>query len=244
MDRHKTQQVWLTRPREDSIALARNLAAEGIASIIAPVMHIIPMPLPSLPMRPDAILLTSRHGAHAISSLPQAWRSFPTYCVGRATAHAAMEHGATRMIAGGNNLRALLPRLIADIPAGSHLLYLSGREVSADVPHLLAKYSIHVDRQVVYQAVAVHQLPESIRTALAANRIHQVVFFSPRTAQITAQLLHDHGLSSAIANITAVCLSANIANAASAAPWASLAVAPSPTRQAMQALLVSLAPKE
>jgi uroporphyrinogen-III synthase len=182
--------IWLTRPREDSTAFAIELTAHGIDSIIAPVLHIVRQPMPSLAIHnPAALLITSRHAAHALAELPASWRALPAYCVGSATARAASEHGLTHIIPGARDVLALLPTMTSDLAPDSHVLYLAGDETRTDVLGLLAAHHIHVSTAIVYHAIAERALNDEIRAALIDNRITAAAFFSPRSAEITCALI-------------------------------------------------------
>lgn len=225
--------IWLTRPRDDSAALATALAAKNLRSIIAPVLEIQPLPVSLPTTMPDAILLTSRHAAHA---LPIAWAQLPVYCVGAATAEAAQAAGYRHLCVGAGDMLALLPEL-ADALRGQSLFYLSGEDISVDVAALLAAQQVEVQRAIAYRASAAEQLPPLIRDALEADQLRSVVFFSARTARITEQLLRAANLTHLANTLTAYCLSLTVAQAAATLPWRRLQVAHTPTNEAMLAMM-------
>jgi uroporphyrinogen-III synthase len=235
--------VWLTRPRDDSESFSAELALQHVASLVAPVMHIVHRPLASLPDLPDAILLTSRHATQALAGLPAAWRALPTYCVGAATANYARDFGFNHLIPGAADVMSLLPRLISDLPQGSNLLYFAGEETRADVPTLLGTRGIHVQSITVYRAVAETALAPELRDALASNRLAGAAFFSPRSASIACELIAQAGLAEHVRNIHAYCMSLNVAKAAGLLPWKALHACHAPTRRAMRELIISHHPK-
>jgi uroporphyrinogen-III synthase len=236
----KRPTIWLTRPLEDSTSFANELAAQNIGTIIAPVLAIMRQPLPALTLTsPAALLITSRHAAHALAALPKEWLQLPAYCVGGATAQAVEHHGLTRIVAGTRNALALIPTIIADIPAGSELLYLAGDETRTDVVAQLTAENIHVTTAIVYRAVAERTLSDEIMSALSDQRVSAVAFFSARSAEIACTMMKRHGLNSTANRISAYCLSANVAAAAKAMPWAGIHTCHIPTRHAMRELIVS-----
>ena len=232
--------IWLTRPREDSTSFANELAAQNIAAMIAPVLHIVREAMPTLTItNPAALLITSRHAAHALAALPPEWLQLPAYCVGSATAQAAAEYGLTRIIPGARNALALLPHIVSDIPASSELLYLAGDETRTDVVTLLGKENIHVTTAIVYRAIAERTLNDEIRSALSDHRVSAAAFFSARSAEIACTMMKRNNLTSAATRMHAYCLSAAVAKAAKALPWANIYTCPTPTRHAMRELIVS-----
>ena len=226
--------LWLTRPAADSDALSETLATHHIQTIVAPLLSIEPCAIALPAFAPDAILLTSRHAAHAL--LPQ-WSHLPVYCVGLATAQTAQAQGFLNIISGDNDVLSLLPR-IAETLKNKTLLYLSGEDISVDVASLLASQSVQVTRLIAYRAIAATQLSPRIVDALKNNSITGTVFFSARTAEIAHQLLVNAELTDAIRNTDAYCLSLAIAEKAAALPWRRLHVAHLPTADAMQTMIV------
>lgn len=232
--------IWLTRPLEDSRSFATELRAHDITSIIAPVLHIARQPLPALAIaKPSALLITSRHAAHALAALPAEWRALPTYCVGEATERAATEQGCSNTITGSRDALALLPRITADLGSGSSVLYLAGDESRTDLAQLLTAQGVQVSTVVVYRAIAERGLGDDIRGALADKQVGSIVFFSPRSAEIACKLLKQAGLIDAARSIDAYCLSLAVAEAAGALHWRKIHACHVPTRDAMLNLIVS-----
>ncbi len=235
--------IWLTRPRNDSIALAAKLAEHGIDSIVAPVMHVVHQPLVSMPMKPHAILLTSRHAAHALASFLSTWRSLPVYCVGKSTASAAAELGCTHIIPSASSIVTLLPRIVDNLGAGTELLYLAGEDTSVDVAHFLNSQGVYVTTCIVYHAIAERALDEAVHNALTKNSITGVTFFSPRTAEITRKLLQSANMVDEVATMDAFCLSANVSSTAGKLDWKNIYTCSAPTLRSMHELIVSHADK-
>lgn len=235
----KSPLIWLNRPREDSLAFAEELAVQHIQSIIAPVMRIVQQPLAAIPSKPDAILLTSRHAAFTLASLPTAWRALPIYCVGRSTAHAATEHHCSNIHPGSSNVLALLPQMVSDLGAGAQILYLAGEDTSVDVVHLLGAQGVHVTTNLVYRALAEHALDDEIQHALRDGNVTGVAFFSPRSAHITADLITAANLTDTVRTVEAFCFSLSVAQVAGKLMWKQLHTCHVPTRHAMRELIIS-----
>lgn len=227
--------IWLTRPEPDSRALAEALAHHGIGSIIAPVIRIEPKPV-TLGEKPDALLVTSRHAAHA---LPEAWRDLPVFCVGVATADSVRQQGYTTLVEGSSDGLALLSPITAALRPGQRLLYLSGDEVRHDFAALLAAHGIAVERMVAYETVPCQSFPPALRLALANGEISGVAFFSPHSARLGCGLLKEEEFTDMPPRIDAFCLSLAVAQEAAELPWRSLQVSHSPTREAMVAMIAA-----
>ncbi len=238
MDNHGL--IWHTRPYDDSVFFANELAPHGIESIIGSVLHIVRKPVtPPFHATPTALLLTSRHAAHALAEIPAAWRKLPTYCVGSATAHAANRYGMGRVIHGNSDVLSLLPRIAIELGKGSSLLHFSSDDGRVDIKRILAVRGIEVITEIVYFATPEHQLSAEIKAALAAGKISAVTFFSPRTAKITCDLLTSAGLADAARSIAAYCLSGNVGKDAGRLHWANIHICREPSRRVMRELIVS-----
>lgn len=235
--------IWLTRPKADSRAMARQLRTRGVASCVAPMMEIVPewQMFRIDPKRsPAGILLTSKHAAHMLGLYPRQLNT-PIYCVGEATAAMARRwnrRNDTPIIVGEGDILALLPRIAEDLKDKT-LLYFSGEDTSVDVESLLAARSVRVERLVAYRAVAATALPKHVHQALVAKRITGVVFYSVRTAEATIARLRDAGLAEIAPTIDAYCLSLNVAQVAGALPWKRIHVAPTPTHDAMLTMIAA-----
>ncbi len=226
--------IWLTRPEADSHAIAEALAEHGILSIIDPVITIEPLPVPTLTTPPDALLLTSRHAAHALA--PEL-AMLPVFCVGQATAAIARERGFSEVLTGIGDLMGLLPVVRDRLAPGSQLAYYSGEDIQFDPTSLLAMQGIHCTRHIVYRAAAQGSFTPGLRMHLSSGEIRGVVFFSARTARIACGLLKEEEFTQAAESIDAYCLSLAVSEAASMLPWRSVLVSPAPTRDAMVALV-------
>lgn len=231
--------VWLTRPQIDSQILADELDAHGVHSIIAPVLRVVTTSIESLPhMQPHALLVTSRHAAHALAELPAPWRQLPIYCVGGSTANVVSEVVSGSIIPAPDVL-SLLPRIRADMKSGSEILYLAGQDVRLDVGPLLSPHGINVTKLIAYRAIEETAIPEPLTQALKQRRLRGALFFSPRSARLACTWLRKMGVEDAAATMQAFCMSLQVAQVAGALPWATMHVCPHPTRAAMLELVVS-----
>ena len=93
--------VLLTRPAEESLALAATLAEAGIFSSSLPLLEIEPLPVTPEQQatlrdlsRYCAVIVVSKPAARlAVRQLHQAWPQLPWFSVGAATAQVLAEHG-------------------------------------------------------------------------------------------------------------------------------------------------------
>jgi uroporphyrinogen-III synthase len=234
---------WLvTRPQAAAEATAAALAERGHQAVIAPLTRIVPR----TPRRLDtqgaqAVVVTSANGATRLADLPAA-RALPVVAVGAATAEAASAAGASvAHIAGGDG--EALARTITDrlAPQDGPLIWLRGDVARGRWRAAVQTAGFAVRQAIVYAADPVAELPDPARAALAGQEAHPlqgVLLFSPRAASLFVRLTRRAGLVDRLAGLTALCLSAAVADAAGVARWAALRTAAEPTEAALLDLMM------
>lgn len=225
--------IVITRPRGDETELTEALQELGAHVICEPLMEIILQHdrrvalEQALSHDPDAVLLTSRHGARALATLTEL-RDPMLLCVGEATALAAQSLGFSRITVCGGTADKLVDYVAAAFDEGSHFVYASGEQVRADLGAALAEHKMKVERIALYEAVAAAQLSDILVAQIKRGQIDAITFLSPRTAQIFGGLLAKAGLGKATAKLDAFALSEAVAEAL-ADDWRRVYVAGEPT---------------
>ncbi len=234
-----TPLALLTRPRPDSKALAALLQKQGVSSLIEPVIEILPLAGAKLPKLSDmqALLLTSTNGVRALVALlgpPPEARHIPLLVVGSASANAAWKTGFTDVRTANGDVTALaaLAREQLDPTAGP-LLHIAGSKVAGDLAGELQRGGFEVRRQVLYEGRQSVALSPASHEALREGKINMVLFFSPRSAHAFVRLVRAAALESALAQSAAICLSANVAEAAEAVAWRRVRTARKPEQAAL-----------
>ena len=229
----------LTRPRPDSETLAALLQDRGVKSLIEPVINIHPLDdilLPDLD-KMQALLLTSANGVRALAQLlgpPPEARHIALLAVGAASAEAARQLGFQNVVSAGGNVDSLVALARAQLnPAHGPLLHVAGTKVAGDLAAMLKSHGFYVQRERIYEARARAQLSPEAQYALTDNQIDMVLFFSPRSARTFAKLSCAAAVDSALAQVTAICLSAAVAKAASGVTWRRVRIARKPEKAAL-----------
>jgi len=225
--------ILLTRPREDSAALADLLEAKGYRTAIEPMLVIEPVAVPPDPTAFQAVIATSANGVRALSAATGG-RGVPLFAVGPATAQAAREAGFISIESAAGESHALA-RLVAERldPRNGPLLHVSGEDVAGDLAGSLSAQGFAVERSVLYRARAATALSARTARLIASGEIHAVLFFSPRTARTFVSLAAAAQLGSACAGMTAICLSPAVAESAAGVAWCGVRVATRPDRSAL-----------
>jgi len=234
--------VLVTRPSEDATRLAQRLAALGVVAVAAPLLDIHYIAGDELNLDGvQAVLFTSANGVRAFA-MRSSHRTLPALCVGDATGREAVAAGFTNVKSAAGDVAALADLVKNERdPAAGALLHPAGSRVAGDLADRLQDAGYTYCREVLYEAVKAAALPEAARAALAAGDpdggVDGVLLYSPRTGAAFAQLVRDAGLSDALGQVTAYCLSQAVAEEVQGLPWAAVKVAVRPDQDALLALL-------
>ena len=239
--------LLLTRPRQDSVALAGALKGLGVGALIEPMMSIrIDSRARFDPSGVQAVLLTSANGARALAAAASdpATRHLPVLAVGPATACAAREAGFDAETTAEGDVDALAALATARLrPEAGRLVHVAGRVTTGDLVFRLNAAGFEAVRLPLYEAIAVRTLSPSARRALETRALAGVVLFSPRSARLFAKLVHESGLESTARALTAFCLSQAVAMAAATLSWQRVCVAAAPRQDSLVASVArTLAP--
>lgn len=179
--------VLLTRPLDDSRALAATLEADGIAPLIWPLTRIVPTVTElTLPVATGGLLFTSANGVRAFAALIER-RDLPALCVGEATGSAARKAGFLDCCSAGGDARAL-----ADLARNSGIrdfFHPCGRDPAGDLQGWLAETGQRVTEAILYQAQETGPPPAPVAAALAGGEVGLVTVWSRRNGEILARYL-------------------------------------------------------
>ncbi|MFN4088546.1 MAG: uroporphyrinogen-III synthase [Alphaproteobacteria bacterium] len=228
----------ITRPRENAGVIARALSERDIEPIQEPLLEIRatehgPIDLDGI----QAILLTSAFGARELAATIER-RDVPIFAVGDATAQIARDAGFERVESARGDAEALALLVMEKAkPQDGALLHAGGRTVAGDLAGQLGEAGYEVRRVELYSALPAPALSIEAVEALKGGDLDIVLFFSPRTAATFVRLVQEAGIADRCASATALCLSAQVAEAARAVGWRRVDVADRPEQAAMIALV-------
>ena len=226
--------VLITRPKGDEMALKELFHDHGYRVIHEPLTSIYldhtqrQALYHALADEPDAVILTSRHAVQALAMLSD-FRDLFLICVGDSTAEVAHSLGFSRVSIAGGTVDRLVAAILDSYDEGSRFVYLSGEHVRADIGALLAGSSMHVQRLVLYEAVASEQISDILIEHLKRRQLDAVTFLSARSAQIFTSLVHKAGMGEALTCLQAFCLSPSITEVLKNQPWQQVHAASEPT---------------
>lgn len=228
----------ITRPEADAEPLAQAVRALGHDVLLDPMMTISIFDDAELELDGvQAVVFTSANGVRAFADVSLN-RRIPVFTVGEASAAVARELGFRRTRAAGGDVQSLA-QLIKDTlnPLDGILMHVSGTVVARDLKDLLQKETFQIFRVRLYESEPAASLRDATLRSLRNGEIEAVLFYSPRTAQIFADLIIENRASEICRKVRALCLSEAVAEIADTLPWRAIKVAAAPTQAAMLDLL-------
>lgn len=224
--------VLVTRPADDAADTVARLAALGHQAIIAPLLDIRFREGPQLALSDvQAVLVTSANGIRALAQRT-ARRDMQILAVGVQSAAAAREMGFAQFEDAGGDADALAKLAIARLaPDRGALLHAAGAETRGQLAEKLTSNGFAVRTEILYDAVAATDLPEHARNAIEGGLVDAVLFFSPRTARIFADIAARENL--ACRSLVAVCISQAAADELRARDFREIRVAERPDQDAL-----------
>ncbi len=226
--------ILIIRQKEEAEALADLLIGKGVTPYLCPLFTPHFFPPPSL-TGVQGLIITSKNALRALRGRDE-FLNIPLYVGGDETADFAKNMGFSTVLSASGATNELIHLIRQEVrPEGGILWYLSGEVIRGTLQETLRMAGFHVKRHIVYQIEQAKDFPTSFALDLKAHVISHVLLFSPHTTILFSRLLKERGLDQYMPQITAVCLSAEVAAAATRLAWKDVWISPHPTVQAMMA---------
>ncbi|MGC1556744.1 MAG: uroporphyrinogen-III synthase [Methylovirgula sp.] len=232
--------VLLTRPLDEAMHTAENLAALGHTAVLSPVIDIVPTGASWPHGVIDAVVATSARAFQCFDIAPdwppaEARRLYPLFVVGARTAEAARARGFEGVPRITLDAKALCSVILERFEPGAHLVYLAGRDRKSDLETYCRKAGVTLDAVETYAAQsAPHLSDEAVRLA-DEGVIGAVLHFSRRSAEIFLRLAAEARFDPA--PLIHVVISADVAEPLAALP--KVVIVQEPTEDAILALFRS-----
>jgi uroporphyrinogen-III synthase len=178
--------VLVTRPAEDSERTADALRETGHEAVVVPLFEIQPL-ASMVPDHVDAFIATSANALRHARLSPEHY-AVPVFTVGDATAAAAKQAGFGAIHSARGDVADLAILLKDMLKPGARIGYLAGIPRHDDALQALSGQFTLLTLET-YQTVAAETLPDGIHSGLSKGQIDAVLHFSPRSAQIFADLI-------------------------------------------------------
>jgi uroporphyrinogen-III synthase len=234
--------LLVTRPETEAARTVAALRIRGHEIVQAPAINIETVANAKLPGGPwSAVLVTSSNSLAFVANHPRRAElvGLPLFAVGRRTAEAAKAAGFASVSSADGAIGDLIRLLVARFQVGkAPMLYLAGEDRAGDLVGILAKQGVRVETVVVYRAVAIRQLPEEARAALANGLIQGILHYSRRSAEIFVMASAESGVFEQTRDAVHFCLSKEVARPLTAIHAPRIQVATRPEESSLFELLI------
>ena len=221
----------ITRPKAEAGQTALKLENKGLRPVYAPMIRVMQVSF-NIPDDTRSLVITSKNGARfGLATIENKLR--PIYAVGEKTAEVARDMGFSNITVGPGTARGLLPLLLeCGDSQKREYTHLSGTDISYDIAGALRDHDIHADNTVTYQAQPYRVLSPSVQEEMEMGEIHNVLFYSARTATTFEETISELGRHDWLPKMNAYCLSEKVA-ANLLGNWKSVHFATLPTENAL-----------
>jgi uroporphyrinogen-III synthase len=236
-----TKHILLTRPREDSEAMAADIEALGYIPFIEPMLEIVPQAA-SFPDFDDygGFVFTS---ANAVKTLPNSVfdqlpaLGKPVYALAPHTGQSLPWFAQYAITEKGSGLE-LSARIAKDLAAGEvqgdkPFLHICG----IDVARPMMVDGLVIEQFPVYKAEAAQVLSDDCQNMIRNGDFFAATFFSTRTAETFVSLAVKYGLDTSVSSTKALCLADSMVKSVRALPWQDVQAASQPEKQSLLELL-------
>ena len=233
--------VLVTRPLLSALRTGTSLEKMGFKPYLHPLLRIEPIPVPHLSTKlqsqqnllfssQNAIRLTASHIINRIANPLKA------YVVGEASISHVGHTSGLEVLNYFDSASNMLAHILALGNTGDSYLYLTGRPQHLDIVDELRQNGFKNAEQVVlYNTVKQVTEFEKLAHTIEMGELHYVLFYSQRSVQIFVEALRS--ARSYCKDLTAVCISCNVAEALADGTFAQVLVAREPNESRMLQLL-------
>lgn len=202
--------ILFTRPKIDSLYLAKKFIQQGHKVSIIPVLNIIKKKIIDINFSIyNSVVFTS---SNSILCLDQNIKSnIRCFCVGEITAKQAQKKGFRNIIvAGGNYLQ--LKEIILNMTDKNEgkFLYIRGEDIANDLEEDLKKNGYQVDSLVNYGTFFNPDFEKKTINIFQNESIDLAFVYSKRSSEHLVKLISNNKLQSRCSSIKLRCLSENV----------------------------------
>jgi uroporphyrinogen-III synthase len=200
--------VLVTRPMDDALETAAQLAARGHQSTISPLLEIrlcaeVAISLIGV----QAILATSSNGVRALSQRSDG-RELPLFAVGEHTASVARDVGFSDVRSANGNVQTLAAAVSTWArPERGALIHIAGSQEPGPLVTDLRVRGYDVRTAMLYRAVPAARLSTAAQEALQTGLLDAILLFSPNTAATFVDCVAVDGLQNYCRTLVAYCIS-------------------------------------
>jgi uroporphyrinogen-III synthase len=214
--------VLITREQESALHTANKLLAKGYGVVLNPLISIVYCDLEVVEKtQSDYMLITSFNAAKRVPDVYKDLSGIKLITVGEKSAEYLKSKGVD-VIYTAADAEDLMNDIVNVVQDNASIDFVCGDHIASDLDVKLSNKGFQINKMIVYKSIAATTFKMSI-----LKRIDTVLFYSPRTATIFAELVGE--AKRYLQYIDCICISQNVAQKIQEIGFKSVRVADGPT---------------
>ena len=203
--------IVITRPKEDSLYLIKNLIKLGNSVTHLPVIKIEKLETKKVNLlNYQAIIFTSSN-AVKFMNIEKFNSKIKCFCVGKATEFTAKKNGFINTYSSEGTVDSLIELVIRTLDNKSEkLLYLSSEFISKDLDKDLINAGYSVDRISNYTSLPIEEIDKKTLNFLEKNPPDAIFIYSSRSAKNLFNLINKYSLLNVVTQSNLMCISEKV----------------------------------
>jgi uroporphyrinogen-III synthase len=203
--------IIITRPKEDSLDLIKNMIKAGHSVTHLPVIKIKKLETKKIDLEDyNAVIFTSAN-AIRFMDIKKFNQKIKCFCVGNATELVAKQAGFINTYSSEGTVDSLIELILRTLNSKlDKLLYLSSEFISKDLDKDLINSGYLVDRISNYTSLPVEEIDEITLSFIKKNPPDAFFVYSSKSAKNLFNLLNKYSLLNVVTHSNLMCISENV----------------------------------
>jgi len=212
--------IVITRPKEDSVQLIKNLINLGHTVTHLPIIKIEKLETKKINLlNYQAVIFTSSN-AIKFMNIEKFNSKIKCFCVGRSTELTAKNIGFINTYSSEGTVNSLTELIIRTIDNKSEkLLYLSSEFISKDLDQDLIRAGYSVDRILNYTSIPIEEIDKKTLNFFKKNPPDAIFIYSSRSAKNLFNLINKHSLLNLVTQSNLMCISEKVLSVLKQIKW-------------------------
>jgi len=203
--------IVITRPKEDSLDLIKNLIKLGHVVTHLPVIKIEKLGTEKINLlNYQAVIFTSSN-AIRFMNIEKFNSKIECFCVGKATEFTAKQVGFINTYTSEGTVDSLIELIVRTLESKTgKLLYLSSEFISKDLDSDLIRAGYSVDRISNYTSLPIEQIDEKTLNFFKKNSPDVFFIYSSKSAKNLFNLINKYSLLNVVTQSNLMCISEKV----------------------------------
>ena len=203
--------IVITRPKEDSLYLIKNLINLGHAVTHLPVIKIEKLETKKINLQNYQAVIFTSSNAIKFMNIEKFNSKIKCFCVGKTTELTARQVGFINTYTSEGTVDSLIELVVRTLDSKSgKLLYLSSEFISKDLDKDLIKSGYLVDRISNYTSLSVETIDKKILNFFEKNPPNVIFVYSTKSAKNLFNLINKYSLLNLVTQSNLMCISENV----------------------------------